>query len=189
MEEHRLKEIFSKIVKKQNPDLYDFLHNYFERWMKRKDWLEHEIILKVLCRYFQNSNDKLDYLEEQIKVANSVLKNINEFRNRADRLYNQSYSQWEDWYAELRAIDLLNKKGYREFKYIKEESNETPDFKAKRNDESVLIEVKHKHFSAEGRTFDEFDRKLCAESIRFEILSGCKIITSYLLYAIITFNL
>lgn len=163
-DEIELKEILRNVIRKQYPEVWNFLHKYLDQWMKREDWLEHEIILKVFC------NDKLDYLEKQIQVANSVLININEFKNRTDRLHNQSYSQWEDWYAELRAIDLLNKKGYREFKYIKEESNKTPDFKAKRNDESVLIEVKHKHYSAEDGTFDKFDRKLCAESIRDEVL-------------------
>ncbi|MFQ5963676.1 MAG: hypothetical protein ACE5KZ_05265 [Candidatus Scalinduaceae bacterium] len=138
--------------------------------MKRRDWLEHEIILKVLCRYFQKSKDKLDSLHKQIRLAGSVLINVDEFKKKAEERVNQNYSQWEDWYAELQAVELLKKEGFNEFKSIKEGSNKTPDFEAKRRDESALIEVKHKHFSDDDKIFNEFDRKLCAESIRHKIL-------------------
>jgi hypothetical protein len=68
-----MKEIFIGIMQKQYPGVWDLLDEYFEQWMKRRDWLEHEIILKVLCRYFQKSEDRLDCLHKQIALAKSVL--------------------------------------------------------------------------------------------------------------------
>lgn len=168
--ERKLKKIFVKIIKKQYPDVWDFLGKYFEQWMGRKDWLEHEIILKVFCRYFQKSKNKLDYLNDQVITAKTVLTNVEDFKKKSERLYNQNYSQWEDWYAELRAIEVLNKEGFNKFKCIKEESYPTPEFEVWKNDVNAIVEVKHKHFSDEDKIFDEFKRKLWAESIRSKIL-------------------
>ncbi|MDR4497018.1 MAG: hypothetical protein MRK02_03690 [Candidatus Scalindua sp.] len=163
--ESKLKVVFRNSVKSQYPEVGNFLGEYFETWMQRENWLEHEVMLKVLMPEW-----KLEYLGEQIQLANFRILNNDEFKNKVDRLYNQSYSQWEDWYAELRAIEYLNKQGFHKFKYIKEENNQTPDFEAWKNNESTLVEVKQKHYSDDDKIFDEFDRKLCAESIRDEML-------------------
>lgn len=147
--------------------------------MERDCWLEN-ILAKVLLR-----QKNLSALEDLIRTAKSAVTNFKTFINKLPQGKEKDFDeQMLDWYTELRAIKVLQEKGFTKITSVSEAKSKTIEFEAEIESERALIEVKRKREPAETRIVEYLRTKLSAEQLKCHSTYKYPIvIESNLLYA------
>lgn len=129
--------------------------------MERDSWLENILIQRLL-------GQGLSAFEDLIRTAKSALTNFETFKNKLPQGKDKDFDgKMSDWCAELRAIEVLQKKGFTEIASIPEAKSKTIDFKAGIGTEIALIEVKHKREPIETQIIRYLTTKLSEEHLKY----------------------
>ncbi len=131
-------ELFVKLDK--NPLLREFFKDMLEERVSNKDWLENELVQIILT----NSATNIDMIESILKkVKDHGLSLFCQMSNALSGNDGGFDDKMTDLLAELNGIAWIIDHNYSEIEKIAETDDKTPDYRANKENELFLFEVKN----------------------------------------------
>ena len=131
-------ELFVKLDK--NPLLREFFKDMLEERVSNKDWLRNELV-QIILRNLATNIDMIESILSKVKdhglslfcqMSNALSGNDGDFDNKMT-----------DLLAEINGIAWIIDHNYSEIEKVAETDDKTPDFKANKENELFLFEVKN----------------------------------------------